>query len=138
MIEGVEIYPLEIKRDKRGWLTEILRGRQIGQQEQGFGQLFVTVAYPGKTKGKHYHKHKVEWFCVVSGEGLLFLRDVRTGKERQVPMGEKNMVTVGIPPYVAHAITNPGNTPFHLVIVVSEEFNPEDPDTFPYEFPDLK
>lgn len=136
MIGGVEVYPLDIKHDERGWLAEILRaGKKQGSEE--FAHLYVTVAFPGKTKGKHYHQRKVEWFCVVSGEATLFLRDTRTGEEERLPMGEKNMVTVRIPPHVAHAITNTGNTPLYLIVVVSEQFNPKDTDTFPCNFAGL-
>jgi dTDP-4-dehydrorhamnose 3,5-epimerase-like enzyme len=52
-------------------------------------------------------------------------------------MGERNMVTVSIPPHVAHAISNDGDAPFYLIVVVSEEFDPSDPDTFPYDFPGI-
>lgn len=136
MIDGVEVYRLDIKRDERGWLAEILRARGKTDGEE-FAQLYVTVAYPGKTKGKHYHERKVEWFCVVAGEAMLFLKDTRTGKEESLPMGEKNMVTVRIPPGIAHAITNTGNAPLYLVVVVSEPFNPQDPDTYPARFAGL-
>lgn len=136
MIGGVEVYPLDIKRDERGWLGEILRGERKQANEE-FAHLYVTVAFPGKTKGKHYHHRKVEWFCVVNGEAVLFLKDIRTGKEEKLTLGEKNMATVRIPPYVAHAITNTGNVPFYLIVVVSEQFNPKDPDTFPFDFSGL-
>jgi len=136
MIDAVEIYPLDIKRDERGWLAEILRAEKRCPGED-YAHLYVTVAHPGKTKGRHYHQRKVEWFCVVSGEATLSLRDTRTGKEEKIPMGEKNMITVRIPPYVAHAITNTGMTPLFLVVIVSEQFNPEDPDTLPFSFSSL-
>ena len=133
MSRGVEVYPLDIRHDERGWLAEILRAekKQAGEE---FAHIYVTVAFPGKTKGKHYHQRKVEWFCVVSGEAMLFLKDTRTGEEERLPMGEKNMVTVRIPPHVAHAITNTGAIPFYLIVVVSEQFNPKDPDTFSFKF----
>lgn len=136
MIDDVKIYPLDVKRDERGWLAEILRAGH-NKPNEALKHIYITVAHPAKTKGRHYHQRKVEWFCVVSGEGMLVLRDMRTGEEKKIAMGEKNMVTVRIPPHVAHAITNTGNTPLYLVVMVSEEFNPADPDTFPYSFTSL-
>jgi UDP-2-acetamido-2,6-beta-L-arabino-hexul-4-ose reductase len=133
MADEVQVYPLDVKRDDRGWLTEILRASH-NRPDESISQLYVTVAHPGKTKGRHYHERKVEWFCVVSGEGTLALQNTHTGKSWSVAMGEKNMVTVRIPPHIAHAITNTGNTPLFLVVMVSEEFNPEDPDTYPFQF----
>jgi len=136
MIAGVRIDALDIKRDERGWLTEVLR---CGNLADGLhmSQLFVTVGNPGKTKGKHYHTRKYEWFCVTAGAATLYLKDIRNQEEQVVPMGDNNMVTVTIPPDVAHAITCSGTQPFYLIVVASEEFNPKDPDTFAFAFPDL-
>lgn len=136
MIDGVQVYPLDIKRDDRGWLAEILRASQNPPGE-AIQQLYVTVGNPGKTKGKHYHERKTEWFCVVSGEGTLFLRDTKTGAEATVTMGDNHRVTVRIPPHVAHAITNTGKDPLVLLVMVSEEFNPADADTIPFLFAGL-
>jgi len=136
MIEGVTIQNLEIKRDHRGWLTEVLKSSTLPNAAR-MAQLYVTVGNPGKTKGKHYHTRKTEWFCVASGKAKLYLKDTRTQEEQVFPMGESNMITVGIPPHVAHAITSDGDEPFYLIVVVSEEFNPNDPDTFPFEFAGL-
>lgn len=136
MIEGIEIRSLDVKRDDRGWLAEVLRAGN-GPSGASLRQLYITVGNPGKTKGKHYHTRKTEWFCVASGEAKLSLKDTRTGEEQSIWMGEQNMVTVQIPPHVAHAITNTGETPMYLIVVVNEEFNPQDPDTFPFGFPGL-
>ncbi len=136
MIDGVKIAALDVKRDERGWLTEILRSSTLVDGAR-MSQLYLTVGNSGITKGKHYHRRKTEWFCVVSGNATLFLRDTRTGEEQRVSMGDHHMVTVTIPPHVAHAITNNGEAPFYLLAVVSEEFNPEDPDTYAFDFPGL-
>ena len=136
MIPGVEVFSLDIKRDDRGWLAEVLRSGQLTSGVQ-MSHIFMTVGNAGKTKGKHYHTRKTEWFSVVSGDAQLYLRDTRSGQEQVIAMGEKNMVTVTIPPHVAHAITSDGDTPFYLIVVVSEEFNPSDADTFPHDFPGI-
>ncbi|HVO94602.1 MAG TPA: WxcM-like domain-containing protein [Terriglobales bacterium] len=135
-MEGLRVDVLDVKKDERGWLAEIMRS---GTLKDGLrmSQLFVTVGNPGKTKGKHFHRRKTEWFSVVSGDARLYLHDTRTGEKTEVPLGEKNMVTVTIPPHVAHAITSNGDMPFYLIVVASEDFNPDDADTFPYDFPEL-
>ena len=135
-MEGVRIDILNVKKDERGWLAEIMRSGTLTDGAR-MSQLFVTVGNPGKTKGKHYHRRKTEWFSVVSGAAKLYLRDTRTGEEKVVPMGEKNMVTVTIPPHVAHAITSDEDRPFYLIVVASEEFDPADPDTFACDFPGI-
>ena len=135
-MEGLRVDVLEVKKDDRGWLAEIMRSGTLPHGTR-MSQLFVTVGNPGKTKGKHFHRRKTEWFSVVSGDAILYLRDTRTDEEKIVPMGEKNMVTVTIPPHVAHAITSEGEAPFYLIVVASEEFNPDDADTFSYNFSGL-
>lgn len=136
MIDGVRVDVLDVKRDERGWLAEVLRTSHLPNGAQ-LSQLYVTVGNPGKTKGKHYHERKTEWFSVVSGTATLYLKDTRTGQEEVVRMGEQNMVTVTIPPFVAHAITGVDTRPFILIVAVSEEFNPRDPDTLAFDFPGL-
>ena len=135
-MEGLRVDVLDVKIDERGWLAEIMRSGNLPKGAR-MSQLFVTVGNPGKTKGKHYHKRKTEWFSVVSGEAKLHLKDVRTGEERIVPMGEKNLVTVAIAPQIAHAITSDGDQPFYLIVVASEDFDANDPDTFPFDFPGI-
>ena len=135
-MKGVRVDILNVKKDERGWLAEIMRSGTLAGGIR-MSQLFVTVGNPGKTKGKHFHRRKTEWFSVVSGAAKLYLRDTRTGEEKVVPMGEKNMVTVTIPPHVAHAITSDANAPFYLIVVASEDFNSDDADTFPCDFPGL-
>ena len=135
-MEGLRVDILDVKKDERGWLAEIMRSANLPKSAR-MSQLFVTVGNPGKTKGKHYHKRKTEWFSVVSGAANLYLKDVRTGEERIVPMGENNLVTVAIAPQIAHAITSDGDQPFYLIVVASEDFDPKDPDTFPFDFPGI-
>jgi len=135
-MEGLRVDVLDVKKDERGWLAEIMRSDHLPKGVR-MSQLFVTVGNPGKTKGKHYHKRKTEWFSVVSGKAKLHLKDVRTGEERIVSMGEKNLVTVSIAPQIAHAITSVDERPFCLIVVASEDFDANDPDTFPFEFPEI-
>ncbi|HJP19466.1 MAG TPA: WxcM-like domain-containing protein [Nitrospinota bacterium] len=130
MINGLIINKLDVKSDERGWLVEILRKENL-QKEKGFGQIFVTVAKPGVTKGNHYHKRKHEWFCVIRGKGKLLLKDITSDESQEVLMGDENMVVVKIPPNVTHAIKNIGDEMLYLLIYIDEPFDQQDPDTFP-------
>lgn len=131
MIKGVKVKSLDVKKDDRGWFAEILRADEIDNPK--FGQMYVTTATPGQTKGKHYHNRKLEWFCVVKGNALLTLVDNKTGKKQEIEMGENNMVTVEIPTGVWHAISNTGDGDMFLIAHISEPYNPEDPDTYAKE-----
>ena len=128
-MKDIQVEDLDKKSDERGWLIEVL-GQDAMRPDAGFGQVHVSVAYPGKVRGNHYHTRKLEWFCVPSGNGLLLLKDLKTGEERQVLMGEGQLRTVKITPHVIHAIKNIGDKDMVLIVYNNEKFDPEDPDTF--------
>ena len=128
-MKNIEILDLEKKSDERGWLIEVLGG-DLPEGCKRFGQLHVSVAYPGKVRGNHYHTRKVEWFCVPAGKGLLLLKDRETGEAREVLMGINNLKTIKIEPGAIHAIKNIGEENMVLIVYSNESFDPEDPDTF--------
>ena len=82
MTKDVKVKILDIKKDDRGWFAEIVRREDVNHPDKPLGQMYVTTANPGQTKGKHYHTRKTEWFCVIKGKGLLTLVDLNT-KEKQ-------------------------------------------------------
>ena len=128
-MKNIEILDLDKKSDDRGWLIEVLGG-ELPEGCKEFGQLHVSVAYPGKVRGNHYHTRKVEWFCVPAGRGLLLLKDQETGETREVIMGVNNLKTIKIQPGTIHAIKNIGEDDMVLIVYANESFDPEDPDTY--------
>ncbi len=128
-MKDYEIQDLDKKSDERGWLIEVLGGELPEGCEQ-FGQLHVSVAYPGKVRGNHYHTRKVEWFCVPTGTGKLLLKERDTGVTREIDMGVNNLKTVRIDPGTIHAIKNVGTEDMVLLVYSNEKFDPADPDTY--------
>jgi dTDP-4-dehydrorhamnose 3,5-epimerase-like enzyme len=53
----------------------------------------------------------------------------KTGERDEIPFGEKNLVSVAVPPNHTHALKNSGINPLLVLIYISEPYNPEDPDT---------
>ena len=92
-MKNIEILDLDKKSDERGWLIEVLGG-ELPDGCKKFGQIHVSVAYPGKVRGNHFHTRKVEWFCVPTGKGLLILKDQETGETQEVMMGVNNLKTI--------------------------------------------
>lgn len=130
MISKVKVKKLNIKEDTRGWFTEILRFEELYNKKKKFGQMYVTIAKPGQTKGRHYHKRKTEYFCVIKGNAMLTLIDKKTLFKQKIRMGEDNMVMVQIPPMVWHAIENTEKkNEIYLLAYIDEPYNPNDPDT---------
>lgn len=124
----IKVKKLEVKKDHRGWLAEIVQPKDVGIKD--FGLVLVTTAFPGQTKGGHYHKRKTEWYCVIKGKGLLTLIDNKSKEKKEMEIGERNMVLVRIPPLIMHKIKNIGEDELYLLAYVDEAFNKQDPDTY--------
>ena len=83
----LNVKQLDVKKDNRGWLAEILRVEDSGPHQ--FGQIIITVAYPGQTKGNHYHMRKREWYCVIKGKAKLTVVDRTTRQSTELMMGRR-------------------------------------------------
>ena len=128
-MKGVEVKRLEVKRDERGWLVEILRSEELRRGDR-FGQFLITTAHPGYIKGNHYHTRKYEWYCVLKGKARLVLVHNLSGEREEILLNEQQLNTVRIPPRVSHAIENVGSEMMYLLVYTDESYNEEDPDTF--------
>lgn len=125
--------------DARGWVFEILRLPEIGIRR--LGQIFLTAAFPGQTKGNHYHKRKREWFCVVSGSGEMMMRRIGEGTEEgEDEEGETEVIrleastpaVLEVKPFWAHALKCVSKDPLLAVVYVEEVFDENDSDTYDY------
>ena len=128
-MKRVEVTPLDVKKDERGWLTEVIRKEELVRSKE-FGQFMVTTAYPGYVKGNHYHTRKYEWYCVLKGEAKLVLLDSNSGEREELLLNEHQLKTVRIPPHVSHAIENTGTEMMYLLVYTDEPYIEEDADTF--------
>lgn len=124
----LKVKKLKVKKDSRGWLSEIIRPEDIKKVQ--FGQLILTVSYPLEIRANHYHKRKTEWYCVVRGKAALTIVNNRTGERKEITMGEDNLSLVEIPPNHLHYIKNIGDEKMYLLVYVNEAFNPLDSDTY--------
>lgn len=117
-------YPLRMNVDDRGSFTEIIR-------TSSSGQFSVNISKPGITKGQHWHHTKNEKFVVVSGHGLIQLRQIGTDEVINFEVsGEKIEVVEMIPGYT-HNIINLSETEDLVTFMWCNEcFNPNKPDTY--------
>lgn len=133
MIQGVEIKQLRVIPDERGWLMEILRADE--PMFKKFGQMYMTVAYPGVVKGWHYHQKQYDHFAVVKGMLKVVLYDGRKdsptyGEVQEFFMGDRNPIMVSIPPGVVHGMKGMGVEPGFLLNCPTECYNYDKPDEF--------
>lgn len=122
-----EIKDLKKHEDERGYLLEILRSDEINEDIQ---QIYFSTSKHGAVRGGHYHKKKVEWFCVVKGKAKLVLEDNDLKEKEEMILSGDNPSIIKVPPNISHVIENIGDNEMHLIVISNEVFDPHDTDTF--------
>jgi len=133
MIKGVKVKVLKVIPDERGRLMEILR--RDDEMFKGFGQVYMTTAYPGVVKGWHYYKKQYDNMAVVKGTMKIVLCDGREDSPtyREVNeffAGEHNPILIHIPPYIYHWFKCVSQEEAIVVNTPTETYNYEEPDEF--------
>ena len=100
-----------------------------------FGQVYLTVVYPGVVKGWHYHKKQSDYFCVVKGMVKVALYDQRTESKtfkevNEFFMGDKKPMLLVIPPFVLHGMKGIGPESGYLINCPSEPYDYNNPDEY--------
>ena len=117
-------YRLKMNTDNRGSFTEILRTVSAGQ-------FSVNISKPGITKGQHWHNTKNEKFVVVSGHGLIQLRQIGSEDIVNYEVNGDDIIVVDMIPGYTHNIINLSDTEDLITFMWCNEcFNPDKPDTF--------
>lgn len=110
--------------DSRGSFTELLK-------MPGFGQVSVNISKPGITKGQHWHHSKWEFFCVVSGHGLIQERKLDSDEIMEFEVTGERIEMIHMLPGYTHNIINLSRTEDLVTLMwANEEFDPGYPDTF--------
>ena len=133
LIHQVSVSPRPCIPDERGLLLEILRSDDPLFKK--FGQVYLSMAYPGVAKAWHYHKLQTDHFCVVSGMAKVVLYDGRPKSPtyrliNEFFIGSLNPQLVVIPPFVMHGYKAIGSAPAYLINVPTELHNFSKPDEY--------
>jgi UDP-2-acetamido-2,6-beta-L-arabino-hexul-4-ose reductase len=126
MVMNVEVKPLPLISDERGWLAEILKN----EAQEPIGQLHFSVSKQGVARGNHYHHQRIEWLLVTSGKGTIYTEDNKTGEKSKIEVNGANLTLVKIPPEISHVIVNHEKEPMYLLVIASTKHTPENPDTY--------
>lgn len=73
-----KIYSLKKLEDDRGWFSEIFKLNKF----KDIKQINISLSKKGAIRGQHYHKRKIEWFCVISGKANMNLKNLNTDEEK--------------------------------------------------------
>lgn len=118
-------YSLEEHRDPRGVFVEVLKTKDSGQ-------FSFFTAYPGVTRGGHYHHSKAEKFLVIRGKARFRFKHTLTGEYYElITSGQEPKIVETIPGW-AHDITNIGNDVMIVMLWANEIFDKNKPDTYIY------
>ena len=108
--------------DPRGVFVEMLKTRDSGQ-------FSFFTAYPGITRGGHYHHTKTEKFLVIKGKARFKFRHILTGETYELDTDGAEPVIVETIPGWAHDITNIGEDEMVVMLWANEIFDRARPDT---------
>ncbi|SHG29982.1 UDP-2-acetamido-2,6-beta-L-arabino-hexul-4-ose reductase [Jatrophihabitans endophyticus] len=109
--------------DDRGRLFEFARSG-------GQGQSFASTTAPGRVRGEHWHRRKVERFLVLAGTAEIRLRRLFDEEVVTFRVDGDTPAIVDMPTMWAHSLTNVGDGELVTLFWASPLLDPEDPDTF--------
>ena len=118
-----EGYTYNFAEDNRGSFEELYKSKK-------WGQISDNVAYPGITKGGHYHTYKKEIFYTVIGKSEIKQRDIKTNEMITDVVDGSHPNPINIRVGYTHQIKNIGDTNTHTIMWISEIYNPETHDTY--------
>lgn len=116
-------YAIPSYGDERGVFSEMLKTKEAGQ-------FSFFTAYPGITRGGHYHHTKNEKFLVVRGKALFKFEHIATGERYELQTDSSSPRIVETVPGWSHDITNIGDEEMIVMLWANEIFDREAPDTF--------
>ena len=116
-------YDLPHHSDSRGVFVEMLKTPDCGQ-------FSYFTAYPGITRGGHYHHSKSEKFLVIKGEALFRHRHLLTNELIELRISGSIPQVVDTIPGWTHDITNVGDVEMIVMLWANENFDRINPDTF--------
>jgi dTDP-4-dehydrorhamnose 3,5-epimerase len=127
LIHQVEVRPLTVYVDDRGYLMEVLRNYDPFFTK--FGYLYVAGDnVRGIVRAFHKHQEMWEWFYCSQGSARYVLVDSRPEsptheKMNSIVIGQRNPSMLVVPPGVFHGwVSLEDNT--QIIAVGSEPYNP--------------
>jgi len=121
---GACSYSVSKHIDDRGVFVEMLKTPDCGQ-------FSYFSAYPGITRGGHYHHSKTEKFLIIKGKALFRFRHMLNHETFDLEVSSDSPTVVETIPGWAHDITNIGDDEMLVMLWANEIFDRSNPDTNP-------
>jgi len=115
-------YEVARHSDPRGVFVEMLKTPDCGQ----FGYF---TAFPGITRGEHYHHTKTEKFLVIKGTASFGFRHIISNETHEIiTHGGEGRIVETIPGWT-HNVSNIGDDELVVMVWANEIFDRQKPDT---------
>lgn len=115
-------YSITEHKDPRGRFVEVIKTPDSGQ-------VSYFTAFPGVTRGGHYHHSKTEKFLVIKGTAKFKFRHLITDERYEITTSDKHAEIVETIPGWVHDVTNVGTEELIAIVWANENFDPNTPDT---------
>jgi len=130
VVEMVDIIPLEVHVDDRGFLFEVIR--RVGCKDRHsvchkFGQVYI-VHNPARGTIRAFHRHQELWdfFCIIRGRAKFCFVD-ELGNTKQCVLTERKPALIVVPPRIYHGWMSLDDDTI-LLSIASEVYNRQSPD----------
>ena len=142
MPETVEVKNLKVFANDQGYLFETLRDDDKIFNGK-FGQVLVSVLYPGVIKGMHKHEKQTDYTsCIKGNVKYVAIKENKDGtlEVKTFVIGERNPLLIKTPPGIWHGYTPLSNQEAVILHVMDKAYDVNDDDTErkdPYFFGDV-
>jgi len=144
LIAGVQIAPVTLWPDDRGYFLELVRMKcgLASSFPAESTQVSASMMYPGNIKAFHFHLKQTDLWTAVAGMLQVALVDLRSssptfGSRNTIYTGILKPLQVLIPPGVAHGYKVIGTDPGMLVYATDRFYDPADEGRIPYDEPSI-
>lgn len=122
----IETKKLTMHKDGRGYLFEALRrdDKLFGGE---FGQVLISVVYPGVIKGLHLHHKQTDYTACIRGNLKYGIVQEKDGKVeiKTLVIGDTNPLLIKIPPGLWHGYMAVGGEAI-ILHIMDKTYDPTD------------
>lgn len=127
-IAGVKLLGLKRFDDDRGSFCEAFRASWL-KHDKPWVQWNVSRSKAGVLRGLHVHRHQTDYWCIVQGEAMAAMSDVRPdsptfGKGITLTLCGDKPQTLLIPTGILHGFY--ARTDVILMYLLDQEYDPSD------------
>ena len=142
LIDGVQIAPVALWPDDRGYFLEVQRfGHGLAAHFPAeSSQVSAALSFPGTIKAFHFHRFQTDCWTPAQGMFQVVLVDFRAasptfGKKNTLYVGSLRSWQILIPPGVGHGYKVVGLDPAMLVYMTDRFYDPSDEGRVAYDDP---